>query len=77
MGLRLITGALICSSCVWCRRISGRGKHGGEVMSKGQLNTWWRKLAVAAVLPLAAMGVAGCDDPGEQEEQEEVEEGGY
>ena len=46
-------------------------------MSKGQMNTWWRKLAVAAVLPLAAIGTVGCDDPGEQEEQEEVEEGNY
>lgn len=53
--------------------------HEGEAMSTGRMNSWWRKAAVAAILPLAALGTVGCEDTGAEEEvvdEEVVEEDG-
>ncbi|GAA2176917.1 hypothetical protein GCM10009784_25460 [Arthrobacter parietis] len=46
-------------------------------MNNAPMNSWWRKIAVAALLPLSAMGVVGCDEPAVEEEvvdEEVVEE---
>lgn len=55
----------------------------GDVMAFHAESGWWRKAAAIAVLPFAALGVAGCDNAetgGEEVEEvapaeEEVEEG--
>lgn len=55
----------------------------GDIMAFHTDRGWWRKAAAIAVLPFAALGVAGCDNAetgGEEVEQEapveeEAEEG--
>lgn len=44
-------------------------------MKNGHMNSWWRKLAVAAILPFAALGVVGCEDTASEEEVVEEEAG--
>lgn len=46
-------------------------------MAGGDMNAWWREAAVAAILPLAALSIVGCEDTATEDgtvEEEGVEE---